>query len=463
MKLNNKGFAISGVLYSLLILFVTLFIGILTILASTKFSLDKVKNDINNKLEALTYRDTILNGADPVLKSGMIPVTIETDGTVRKADITEKWYDYDTKMWANAVLVSNSSRSTYETMEAGELIEEDDILAYFVWVPRYKYKLWYVEARDGDGTDLDTSKIHSIDIVFEGSKTFKSKGSENGQYLTHPAFTFGEEELNGIWVGKFETGYSGATTQGEALVETVDSSKVIIKPNAYSWRYNNVSNMFYTALGMSSDGTLFGLTNNSDTHMMKNTEWGAVTYLAFSDYGKDSEVYLNNNDNYLTGCGADSTTASSSSSCTNGYGTKNDNIYNQSTTGNISGIFDMSGGAYEYVMGYTTGASTAYGQSEFTAETFPDAKYVDIYTSTSDTEYSKRILGDATGEMGPFAIYNGSNTGSWYNDNAYFARSHGPWFARGGYYGNTSGAGLAFFSRSDGGRIDPFSFRVVLV
>ena len=43
MKLNEKGFAISGVLYSLLILFVTLFLGVLTILASTKFSLDKIK------------------------------------------------------------------------------------------------------------------------------------------------------------------------------------------------------------------------------------------------------------------------------------------------------------------------------------------------------------------------------------------------------------------------------------
>lgn len=59
MSLNNKGFAISGVLYSLLILFVTLFIGILTIFATTKFSFDKVKNDIISKLEPKTLKDIV--------------------------------------------------------------------------------------------------------------------------------------------------------------------------------------------------------------------------------------------------------------------------------------------------------------------------------------------------------------------------------------------------------------------
>ena len=105
---------------------------------------------------------------------------------------------------------------------------------------------------------------------------------------------------------------------------------------------------------------------------------------------------------YDTKTWANAVTDSSNSSCLNSYGTKTDNIYNQSTTGNISGIFDMSGGVYEYVMGYTTGASTAYGLSDFTTETFPKDKYVDIYTSSKHTDYSKRILGDATGKFGPF-------------------------------------------------------------
>ena len=454
MKLNNKGFAISGVLYSLLILFVTLFIAILTILASTKFSLDKVKNDITNKLEDLIYRDTVLNGADPVLKEGMIPVTISADGTVRKADITKVWYDYDTKVWANAITVSQTNRSMYETTEPGTVIPESDILTYFVWIPRYRYKLWYVEATDGYSDALDTSKVHSIDIVFESRNTAKSNGSTNGTYLTHPAFTFGEEELNGIWVGKFETGYNGAATTTEAEIETADSTKVIIKPNVYSWRKMNISNMFSTSLNMNADNNVFGFTKESDTHMMKNTEWGAVVYLAFSDYGKDSNVYINNNSNHLTGCGGNSSDEAASSECLNGYGTKSNNIYSQSTTGNISGIFDMSGGASEHVMGYTI----VYGSSGFTTETFPEGKYLTSYTSSNAKQYSNRILGDATGEMGPFV----SAKSSWYNDYIDFIVSSQPWFKRGGLYNATTNAGIVNGANVSGAKNDENSFRIVL-
>lgn len=456
MKLNNKGFAISGVLYSLLILFITLFIGILTILATTKFSLDKVKNDITDKLETLTYRDTILNGADPVLKEGMIPVTIDADGTVKKADMTSAWYDYDNKMWANAVLVTNATRSNYKTIESGTTIPETDILAYFVWIPRYKYRLWYVEAIDDVNGYTDQTKVHSIDIVFESKSFAKSNGTQNGEYLTHPAFTLGYEELNGIWVGKFETGYNGATTASEAEVSTADSSKVIIKPNTYSWRDTNTSNSFYTALNMNEDEITFGLNSDSDTHIIKNTEWGAVTYLAFSDYGKDSEVYINNYSEYLTGCGGETPDASSSPICLNGYGTKSNNEYNQSTTGNITGIFDMSGGAYEYVMGRSATVVSKYDSSGFTDETFPEDKYINIYKSASVLGYSNRILGDATGEMGPF-----SRGGSWYDDSARFVNESNPWFSRGGDYDANSDAGLAYFWCGKGGGTNP-SFRIVI-
>ena len=48
------------------------------------------------------YTETILNGTDPVLKDNLVPVTIDTDGTVKKANIYTKWYNYENKEWANA-------------------------------------------------------------------------------------------------------------------------------------------------------------------------------------------------------------------------------------------------------------------------------------------------------------------------------------------------------------------------
>ena len=204
-------------------------------------------------------------------------------------------------------------------------------------------------------------------------KIKKSNGEQNGEYLTHPAFTFGEE-INGIWVGKFETGYNGATSTSAAQKNTMDSTGVIIKPNTYSWRGITVSNSFYTVKGMNAENNVFGLEIDSDAHMMKNTEWGAVAYLSHSEYGKESEVYINNNSQYMTGCGDDSVDEVAVDTCKNSYGAKADGVYNQSTTGNISGIFDMSGGAWEYVMGYTTGTSSEYASSGFTTETFPEDK-----------------------------------------------------------------------------------------
>lgn len=470
MKLNNKGFAISGVLYSLLILFVTLFIGILTILATTKFSLDRVKKDITYKLETLTYRDTILNGADPILKEGMIAVTIDADGTVRKADMTQAWYDYDNKTWANAVTVSATNRSQYEFSDPGTVIPESEILTYFVWIPRYRYKLWYVKTFD-DGTVytdegyvdkgyIDQTKVHSIDIVFEGKNTAKSNVELNGQYLTHPAFTFGGEELNGIWVGKFETGYSGATSTEGAKKNVIDSTKVVVKPNTYAWTNNTISNMFYTALNMKNAGNIFGFAKDSDSHMMKNMEWGAVAYLSHSVYGKGSEIHINNSNLRLTGCGGDSASEGEVPLCKNQFGSNSaSGIYNQTTTGNISGIFDMSGLVSSYVMGFTGALGAENDKSGFTNATTIQDKYFDNYDSQHYKQYTNRKLGDATGEMGPFL----SAGSSWYADLACFVDPTFPWFTRGGAYNDADEAGIFYFGMNDGSALEYYSFRVVIV
>ena len=72
--------------------------------------------------------------------------------------------------------------------------------------------------------------VHSIEIEFETKDTTPSTGSNNGEWLTHPAFT--SFNSNGFWVGKFETGYNGATSTSAAQVNSSDTSKAIIKPMA---------------------------------------------------------------------------------------------------------------------------------------------------------------------------------------------------------------------------------------
>jgi len=355
--------------------------------------------------EVYKYKDTVLNGADPVLATDMLPVTIANDGVVTYADTTKEWYNYTNKTWANAVKLIASPSKTYKT---GDTISESDIETYLVWIPRYKYELWNVGV-----TDVTSSQVpKTIPVTFESKDTTKSTGSTNGTYLTHPAFTWGSTELNGIWVSKFEV--------------TGSTSAITSKPNVTSLRSQTVGN-FWNAL-KSYD--------TSDTsHMMKNTEWGAVVYLSASAYGKNSEVYINNDSNNITGCGGTTASETKTTTCTNAYASVTS--YPQSTTGNISGIFDMSGGAWEYMASYMSGQ---VGSSGLTVDTInANSNYFNIYNSASgDTTYNYRILGDATGENGPITSYRSS----WYQDYASFVYSSNPWFVRGGYYSDTSSAGV---------------------
>ena len=375
------------------------------------------------------YKEKILNGADPVLKEKLIPVTISNNGEVRYADISKEWYKYENKEWANAVILNEGV-----SYQEGDIISESDIESYFVWIPRYRYQIFdegnyttYIESKPS------TSIAKEIQIEFETNKIEPSAGSKQEEWLTHPAFT--NFDVNGLWVGKYETGYKGATSTSYAQVNEENPDKVIVKPNTYSWRNSTVSNMFKTA---------YNYNRELDSHMMKNTEWGAVAYLSHSKYGINTEVRINNNSNYLTGYASTDETDQSSypgetgtdSSKTLPYNTETG--YKASTTGNITGIYDMSGGAWEYVAGYMPSSSDDSGFTSTELTTY--SKYLEIYPNNSQKlSYNNRILGDATGEMGPFYNYldtdnNKRNHNNWYNNYSAFIENKYPWFVRGGHY-----------------------------
>ena len=216
--------------------------------------------------------------------------------------------------------------------------------------------------------------------------------------------------------------------------------------------------------------TAYNYKRNNDSHMMKNTEWGAVAYLSHSKYGINTEVRINNNSSFITGYAAiDSAdeskypgTSGTDASVTLPYNTTTG--YKASTTGNITGIYDMSGGAYEYMASLR---SETYGSSGFDATTLKayNSKYYDEYDGSSEwTKYSKRILGDATGEMGTFyqKLYDDYTQNSWYVDGSYFVDSSYPWFIRGGLYSDGVLAGQFYFSHRTGDDDRNVGFRLVL-
>ena len=122
-------------------------------------------------------------------------------------------------MWANAVSVTQDSRNSYINAEVGTEISNSDILCFYVWIPRFKFKpvvvtdlynntesdIEEITDLNGNSTSISVFNGNNIatDIVFETKNVSKSYG-ENG-YYTHPSFTYNGKELNGYWVGKYVT------------------------------------------------------------------------------------------------------------------------------------------------------------------------------------------------------------------------------------------------------------------
>ncbi|MBR1718785.1 MAG: prepilin-type N-terminal cleavage/methylation domain-containing protein [Bacilli bacterium] len=388
------------------------------------FAKDK-KGNISNPVETLVkpkilYKEEILNGSWPVLKGNLIPITIEPNGKVHKADVYKEWYKYENKTWANAVILIDKTK----TYEDNQVIPESNIESYFVWIPKYSYKLFDM----GNYTSNMSSdnKAHTIDIQFGITNTtdtsttcatpMASGASGNcavNKYMTHPSFI--SFNVNGFWVGKFETG-DGNRTQDQTY-DNGTNTALKVKPNLGTIYYNSM-NRFFTQP--------YNYNRTLDSHLMKNTEWGAVAYLSYSRYGINAE--LRHNDRYQTGCAASTPTSwnNNQSDC-NPY---NSEIgYLASTTGNISGIYDMSGGVDEIVAQYYASHGNSFGNDVINAYA---AKYFDAYSG--DFSLANRILGDATGEMGPM---DGSNQLAWNKDIAGFSTGWGRSLSR-GYYANSN-------------------------
>ena len=379
---------------------------------------------------AVYTKDTIPNA--PVLAEGMIPIAYDGTNWV-KADTNNtdnNWYNYKNKMWANAVMVTSDKRDTYMNANNGTVIPEDDILAYYVWIPRYRYKLFNVDFTSGTSPQvIDVEFVYgtsrqndetTCQVSDTGAETCQNKA--NGNWYTHPAFTMinasgNKTELKGIWVGKFET--------------TGSETSPTVKPGVSSITGITVANMYNTGkLFRSTDYITSNGINQSDSHMMKNIEWGAVAYLKQSNYGLGiTDITINNNGSYLTG---------------GDTGTSYKTNIGQSTSGNITGVYDMSGEAWEYVMG---NYNKTAGNSGLTVSGVP-AEHIDIYSGNS---VSASQLGDATGE-----------TAGWYSDYANFVVSSYPWFGRGGYYDSGDDAGVFYFVSVTGEGDTDGGFRVVL-
>ena len=494
-------------------------------------TLNEYEDELNKYISGTSKVETDWTGKvnKPKLMTGMTAIKFnepagdekaKEGSTVKTTDTDAAWYDYDAKKWANAQTQDGSM---------------------WVWIPRFAYKV--------------NSSTKTFDVVFlkDTTNTYLDNGTEKDAekegYIVHPAFknesSTGYEnggwdkELTGIWVSKFEAGY--ATSNGNSAPKKASSvnysqtsvwasgyetggqdgslparnwidgvygnTKTSIKyPTfqglAYSMNYTNHNDAFNISRALTESGNIYGLSSTAtDSHLMKNSEWGAVAYLAQSKYGLNgTNIYINNANlrnsqtsaYAITGCAGETEDAAE-------LGVKIDNstkkpvstdntkkIYTwtqksgtkASTTGTIYGVYDMSGGTWERTAGLVNNENenlATYGQSLLNAlNNGKSSKYVTVYphnasvdknganidtASTANWKANTKIYGDGIRETSTA----GTGKTSWYTDYSYFPAVYGPFSVRGGTLWDGEGAGLFYFNRISGVSNYGDGFRSVLV
>ena len=390
--------------------------------------------------------DNVSSSANaPVLGTNMTPVNFNSsNNTWQEVDESNWEYSYTNtpkeSKWANAVVKDDSGNVT----------------GYFVWIPRYAYKITYYNEPEhqtiigySDARGMVTA--NGAEYIGEGSRR---KAGDN--YVVHPTFTNDIEvggwdsELEGIWVAKYEASSSNpsASTGGG---NTTDLD-VKVLPGITIWRDIQIGNMYTVSRNYSPE-------NNS--HLMKNSEWGALAYLSYSNYGIGRETIVAQNTNSITGGSS-----------------KESEIYTtnvgQSTTGNAWGIYDING-IYEYVASYVNNGYsqlTSNGQiliDAGTSEENNEKRTVQVYEASNGgngTVDNDAINYKLSGEkMFGDAIYESStgyadSTGSWQDAYASIPYGEYPFFFR-GYMYRTYSAMFSFYYAS-GANGAYCSFRPVL-
>ena len=488
----------------------------------------------------------------PELFEGMTAVYWDDEGVEHeltsssKEEEWDQWYDYNGQgdgqnKWANAVTKDSSG----------------NITGYWVWIPRYAYKI---------ESGLFTSTAGTISVKFlQGTSDLDEDGttisrnyaySENTMtdYVVHPAFRNGtdnnfmlgewDEEVNGFWVAKYEAGYqANAITYNNGTLSTTISnsddpvvysdlkytsyesnletnalgqdlsntnystqnlSYPVFLPLTYSYNNICIGDSYVLSQAIDTANNFYGLNSSiTDSHQIKNSEWGAVSYLAQSNYGRNgTEITINDyyTNSYtespyktaITGLVSsdESETVNQTIDSMSAYDTING--YKGNTTGNITGVYDLSGGVWERTSAYISngnsqlisdGNNSTYGSSGYLLGAI-NTEYPNGYQTLSKRDYTvysynsenddsilnytinKELLSNTYGYGDSIleTSLEGSGTTSWNSQCSYFAFSIYPFFNYGGISNESSdGTGLFAFYNTDGRAYHFNGFRAVLI
>ena len=240
----------------------------------------------------------------PEIMSGMTPVYWSTDGGVTASTTEEGAVEIYARVdengkasstgtdnpnfrWENwyAYIAGDNSTDTKTSRWANAVTDDG---SYWVWIPRYKYKI------TNQPTEVGIDSAGKIDIKFipttdkMGAEGYTTEANTDGEILTtdsegyiiHPAFENGsstgknngyangewDSELAGFWIAKYEM--SGENGSGESIapgnVAISADVKMVSKPNVSSWREIQIGQIYQNCINYDT---------GKNSHMIKNSEW----------------------------------------------------------------------------------------------------------------------------------------------------------------------------------------------
>ena len=466
----------------------------------------------------------------PKVTDGMIPVKYnqDTGKWVICSSYDSEWYSYTQteKKWANVML----SDGKYDTnAEIGTEVAENELGSMFVWIPRFAYKIT-------EGYHTSTNGKISVVFLEETSDNFYSNKNNSSkmetatrniediidtnkkcytQYIVHPCFTKGmteldnqivenydngewRTELTGIWVAKFQAGIYTTSNDSKTQKTLITSNTAnglyypVFKGRKFAYNYLSASQCYDLSMALDDNNNPYGLTEKANSHLMKNSEWGAVEYLSISEYGysngvasPDMQKSINNlslngsttnirNQSVYAVTGYSGSKGITQSNNTIKFNNVNLSLINEingstgksyawnnvdvgrskgrgtesSTTGNIYGIYDMGGCLADYTASYVkskpeylqNGSSFATNISTYLATAYPvdNSSNNGIYDFNNNYNAYKNVYGDAIYETS-YATSLTSNITAWFGHLFEGSDSEQePFFPRGGTANFTS-------------------------
>ena len=447
----------------------------------------------------------------PKLMQGMTGIYWDESGNevTVTVDNQDNWYNYSEQKWANAITEDGS---------------------YWVWIPRYAYRITSNCNKGGTGVsgtilvDFLQGTTNKNASGTEISKTYPTvTNNAMEDFVVHPSFTNGtannfmngewDSEIPGFWVAKYAAGFQECTQTVEsngtvtepttnianvkfsnkyytscytnritnALLQDLTESGYtsqklsypVFKPLTYA--YNNIStgDSYIISQEIANASSFYGLSSSqTDSHQMKNSEWGAVAYLAQSSCGRGGTEITMNSKNLNN--------STKQVYSVTGYAGSTANGVSASSTNNKTGVFDLNGCVWERTSAYISNGNgnLNYGKiyatlaKNTTGYQTLSTKWVTVYPYNSSSDGSSNNyniykglksntygFGDAILETST----TGTNSTAWNGDYSGFAGTSGPFFACGGACWDDSGAGAFAFYNSFGGSSHGNGFRAVLV